>query len=444
MSTRRQVVAPAITAVALLAAAAWGFRHIINLLDGNLTDLKFIVLASFAALVFTSIIPYFHRDYPGKIRSSMYREFVLTIVPAHNEDPTMFQAMLDSIMIQTRLPDQLHIVENGGEGYIPNLKSLVDYWIGKNNPSFQVYYEFNPVGDKREAQALALEACPHATIHMTLDSDIELGDKYVIEKGIRPFTDQRVMSVCGFLLGKNQGKSILTRMIDLGFIGSFLNGRASYSMLGSVAVNTGGLAFYRASVMNKYINHYLGHRIFGRKMSYGDDAMWTRYALLEGRTVFQRDAWGYTLHPENWTHLRKQRVRWHRSYFWGNLWLIRHFNPLSAVWILTVWQMTSFVWFSIAIPYVLLASPLRGHGMAWMFLFWVSLVGYLTALPYLTVKRPDMTFKEQLLNWALSPLCVLLNFYIGWLLRYVGLFTCLKTGWDTRQKIEVGLSETAL
>lgn len=439
MNTRRRVVAPIITAVALLAAAAWGFRHVLHLLDGNLTDLKFIVLASFAALVFTSILPYFHRDYRGKIRSRNYREYVLTIVPAHNEDPAMFKSMLDSILIQSRWPNRLHIIENGGEGYIPNLETVVESWCEENAPQFEIMYDFNPVGDKREAQVIALRACPQATIHMTLDSDVELGDSLVIENGIRPFTDQRVMSVCGFLLGKNQGKSLMTRLVDLGFIGSFLNGRASYSMLGSVAVNTGGLAFYRASVMNKYINHYLGHRIFKRKMSYGDDAMWTRYALLEGLAIFCRGAWGFTLHPENWTHLRKQRVRWHRSYFWGNLWLIRHFNPASAVWILTVWQMTSFVWFSIAIPYVLLASPLQGRGMAWMFLFWVSLVGYLTNLPYLTVKRSDMSFGEQLFNWALSPLCVLLNFYIGWMLRYVGLFTCLKTGWDTRQKIEVTL-----
>lgn len=440
MSTRRRVIAPIITAVALLAAAAWGFRHALQLLDGHLTDLKFIVLASFAALVFTSIVPYFHRDYMGKKRSGAYREYVLCIVPAHNEDPRMFELMLDSIMIQTRKPDRLHIVENGGPGYIPTLEDVVQNWIFHSNPLFEVYYEFNPVADKRSAQILAIETCPYATIHMTLDSDVELGDEHVIERGILPFTDQRVMSVCGFLLGKNQGKSLLTRMVDLGFIGSFLNGRASYSMLGSVAVNTGGLAFYRASVMHKYINHYLGHRIFGRKMSYGDDAMWTRYALLEGRTVFQRSAWGFTLHPENWGHLRKQRVRWHRSYFWGNLWLIRHFNPLSPVWILTVWQMTSFVWFTFAIPYVLLASPLRGTGFAWLFLFWVSLVGYLTALPYLTVDRPDMQFREQLFNWALSPMCVLLNFYIGWILRYQGLFTCLKTGWDTRQSVEVGLT----
>jgi hyaluronan synthase len=442
VSTRRRVIAPIITLVALLATAAWGFNHTFKLLDGDLTSLEFIVLAAFVMLVFTSILPYFHRDVRGKNRHPLfYQEYVLTIVPAHNEDPIMFRAMLDSILIQTRWPDRLHIIENGNldEGYRATLGPIVSDWRRENDPRFEVRYDFNPVGDKREAQAIAIKACPQATIHHTLDSDVELGNRHVIERGIRPFTDRQVMSACGFLLGKNQNKSLLTRLVDLGFIGSFLNGRASYSMVGSVSVNTGGLAFYRASVMRKYLKHYLDHRIFGRKMSYGDDAMWTRYAMLEGKTVFQRDAWGYTLHPENWTHLRKQRTRWHRSWFWGNLWLIRHFNPLKPVWLLTVWQMTSFVWFSAAIPFVLIGSPLRGYGFAWMFFVWMAVVGYLTTLPYLTVKRPDMRFREQLLNWLLSPLSVLLNFYIGWALRYVGLFTCLKTSWGTRQKIEVAI-----
>lgn len=437
----------------MLAAATWGFYHTFKLVDGSVTNLELIVVVAFGFLVFTSIVPYFHRDSgrgvhrPGRHRPGGQRavEYVLTIVPAHNEDPAMFLAMLDSLAIQTRPPDRLHVVENGNpeDGYVPALEGPLANWRRATQPPFEVLYDFNPVGDKREAQSIALRACPRATIHHTLDSDVELGDAHAMQRGLEPFADLKVMSVCGFLLGRNQGKSLLTRLIDLGFIGSFLNGRASYSMVGSVSVNTGGLAFYRAEVMNKYLGHYLGHRIFGRKMSYGDDAMWTRYAMLEGRTLFQRDAWGYTLHPEKMRHLRKQRTRWHRSWFWGNLWLIRHFNPLTPVWLLTLWQMTSFVWFSFAIPYVVLVSPIRDGHIAWLFFAWLALVGYLTTLPYLTVRRPDMPLREQLFNWALSPLSVLLNFYIGWALRYVGLFTCLQTGWGTRQRVEVGLDADA-
>lgn len=451
MSTRRRV-APLITLVALLAAAAWGWHHWHKVLDGSITNLELIVLVAFASLVFTAILPYFHRDVratPRELRK-LDDEYVLTVVPAHNEDPEMFTAMLNSVLAQTRPPDRLHIVENGdiGKGYQPMLMHLTFEWRAKYAPPFDVKYDFNPIGDKRLAQDVAVQTairqCKDATILHTLDSDIELGSPESMQRGLEPFLhDRKVTANCGFLLGKNQDRSLLTRLIDVGFIGSFLNGRASYSMVNSVAVNTGGHAFYRMWVVRKYRKHYLEHRIFGRRMAYGDDAMMTRYAMLEGKTLFTRDSFGYTLHPEKWKHLRKQRTRWHRSWFWGNLWLLRHFNPLSPVWILTAWQFISFVWFTFAIPWVLVISPVITREIAGMFFVWMVFVGYLSSLSYLTVRRPDMSFKEQFFNWALSPLVVVLNFVIGWCLRYVGMFTCLQTGWGTREQVEVELEKQA-
>lgn len=440
MSTRRRAT-PLIALGAILAAAAWGYRHWNGLTDGSITDLDLVVAAAFIALLFTAIAPYFHTDLRAdSFSKNLDHEYVLTIVPAHNEDPDMFLAMLGSLLAQTRPPDRLHIVENGSGDYVPQLHAITLDWVRVNNPSFEVIYDFHPVGDKRGAQAVALRACPQATIHHTLDSDVQLGSPDSMLRGLEPFVaDRKVMSNCGLLLGSNQGKSLLTRLIDVGFVGSFLNGRASHSLVNSVAVNTGGHAFYRASIMDKYVGHYLGHRIFGRKMSYGDDAMWTRYAMLEGKTLFTRDSFGYTLHPERWEHLRKQRTRWHRSWFWGNLWLLRHFNPASAVWLLTLWQFLSFVWFTVAIPLVVVVSPIVNARFGGLFFVWMVVVGYLSSMSYLTVRRPDMSSREQLFNWALSPLVVVLNFVVGWCLRYVGLFTCLKTGWDTRQQVEVGL-----
>jgi len=438
----RRRVTPLVATAALLTTVGWGLHHWwADLADREVTNLEFIVLAAFVSLVYTNLLPYLQRDAratPGRRRLMRRHERILTIVPAHNEDPAMFTAMLDSLLRQTVRPAVLHVVENGNPGYTPTLGSLVDAWVARHSPPFTVRYSFNPVGDKRLAQVVALRACPDATIHMTLDSDVELGDERVIESGVESFADRRVMSVCGLLLGVNQRRRILTRLIDLGFVGSFLNGRAAYSLVNSVSVNTGGLAFYRASVMNRYVDHYLGHRIFGRRMSYGDDAMWTRYALLEGRAVFQRSAWGYTLHPENWKHLVAQRTRWHRSWFWGNLWLIRNFSPRRVVWWLTLYQLTSFVWFTAAIPLVVVVAPLVTGQVAWLFIAWAALVSYLTSLPYLTVRRPDMRLREQVVNWSLAPLAAGLNMYIGWALRYAGMVTCLRTGWGTREHVEVG------
>lgn len=429
-----------VTVVAVVAAGLFGWRHALEILGQQVTNLKLIVAVSFVSMLFTTVVPYFQRDVrlkPGRI-SALAGLRVCAIVPAHNEDPAMFLAMLRSIGRQTRLPQRLHVVENGYPD--EKLRGVFDRWYATECPAaLTAVYSLNLPAGKREAQALAFDADPDADVFMTIDSDVELGAPDALLRGLIPFADPRVMSVCGFLLGSNWNKNMWARLVDLSFICSFLNGRASYSMLSSVAVNTGGLAFYRASVVRKYLHHYMSHRIFGRQMQYGDDAMMTRYSLLEGATLFQRGCWGFTLHPENRKHLAKQRVRWHRSFFWGNLWLLRTFSPWRAVWWLTLWQFLSFVWFTAALPLVIVVYPVQTGRFAWMFVAAFTFVSYLTGLPYLTVRRPDQRFRQQVWVWLLAPLSSLLNLYIGWWLRYVGLFTCLKTGWSTRAQVEVGL-----
>lgn len=456
MSTRQRF-SLLVTVAVFTAAAVFGWHHYQQIRTGPFTSFQLVVVAAYVTLVFMAVAPHLHRDVRvdrPRAQAELDAMSILTIVPAHNEDPDMFWAMLRSVAAQTRLPNWLHIVENGGPGYQPTLGGIVERFRREECPAgMHVRYDFNPVAGKREAQAIAIRAFPTADLIMTLDSDVELGAADAIEVAIAPFAPhgswhrlgrrprRDVASVCGFLVGKNWSRNLWTILVDLSFINSFLNGRASYGMLGSVAVNTGGLAFYRGTVVRKYLDHYLGHRIFGRQMQYGDDAMLTRYSMLEGRTLFQRGAWGYTLHPERRSHLAKQRVRWHRSWFWGNLWLIRTFSPLRPIWALTLWQFLSFVWFTGVIPYVLVLNPALTHQFGWGFFGWMSFVAYLSSAQYLTVKRPDMTFRQQLLVWLLAPASAVLNLYIGFALKYVGLFTCLKTGWSTRQTVEVGLSD---
>ncbi len=409
-------------------------------MNGHVTNLRFIVACSFVFLLFTAVVPYFQRDVrpqPGKI-GYLAGLRVCAIVPAHNEDPAMFLAMLRSVARQQRLPQRLHVVENGYAE--PKLRDVFEQWRTTECPvDIDARYDLHLPAGKREAQAVAIKADPDADVYMTVDSDVELGNDDAIAKGIAPFADPRVMSVCGFLLGSNWAKNMWTRLVDVSFICSFLNGRASYSMLSSVAVNTGGLAFYRGDVVRKYLHHYLTHRIFNRQMQYGDDAMMTRYSMLEGRTLFQRGCWGFTLHPENRRHLAKQRTRWHRSFFWGNLWLLRTFSPRRAIWWLTLWQFVAFAWFTAAMPMVLVVHPAQTGQFAWLFMAAFAFVSYLSQMQYLTVRRPDMSFRQAFGMWALAPVSSALNLYIGWWLRYVGLFTCLKTGWSTRGQVEVGL-----
>jgi hyaluronan synthase len=93
-----------------------------------------------------------------------------------------------------------------------------------------------------------------------------------------------------------------------------------------------------------------------------------------------------------------------------------------------------------ALPMALVVRPNASGEFAWLFLPAFEFVSYLSAMPYLTVRRPDPTCAKQFGIWLLAPVSSALNLYIGWWLRYVGLFTCLKAGWSTRGQVEVGLS----
>jgi hyaluronan synthase len=296
-----------------------------------------------------------------------------------------------------------------------------------------------PVG-KRHSQALAFDADPGADIFVTVDSDTVL-DVNALREGVAPFSRTDTTSVAGLLLSLNQGKNLLTRLIDLSFVMSFLNGRASWSRLGSVVVNCGGLALYRADVVRKYREEYLTQTVWGRRVASGDDRMMTCFALLEGRTVIQERCVGYTLLPEKVWHLTRQRVRWWRSFFWGGGWLLKTFPLDKPAWWLVWWQFTSFIMYTFVLPVMVFDHRSAGIRFVLPFIAYVAALSYIRSVRYLSLRRPDQSFRSQLLTFALAPLSTVLNVYLCTMLQYAGLATFLKTGWGTRQNVEVGIAE---
>lgn len=359
---------------------------------------------------------------------------VCVVTPVYNEDPETFKQMLYSLENQTRKPDFLYIVDDGSK----DLACMEAYkeWVKTANIASRYTYKEN--NGKREAQAVAFRDTPEADIYVTIDSDTVL-DPRAIEEGIKPFSRYEVKSVAGLLLGLNYKTNLLTKLIDLGFVSSFLNGRAAWSKIHNVAVNCGGLAFYRADVVRKYLDEYLTQTVMGNKASSGDDRIMTNFALLEGWAVFQESSVGYTLLPENIKHLTKQRIRWWRSFFWGGIWLIRRFTPRYVVWWLVSWQFASFLMYTAILPIVIFINPITNQHIPLAFFLYIFGLSYIRNVRYLSYKRPDMTLITQVSIYLLSPLATLLHMYLCSVLQYVGLVTFYKTGWATRNKVEVGL-----
>jgi len=427
----------------VVGGLAWfGWRHWTQIRTGHVSNVSWIATAAFLWLAVMLTLAHFHKDVPqsrNRHQRTALRALKVTVVaPVYNEDPAMFAAMLDSLSVQSRQPQKVYIIDDGSA--TDDCQRVFQDWYANRRPeALEAVYRWQTNAGKREAQAVAFADDPDGDVYVTIDSDVRL-DPHAIEYGLLPFSRRRTMSVCGMLLGANHRVSLLTRLVELGFVNSFLNGRSQYSTLGSVTVNTGGLAFYRGRVVQDNLEHYLAQTVMGRKVSSGDDAMLTRYALLMGRTVFQRCALGYTLHPTNLKHLTNQRVRWWRSFFWGNIWMIRNFPMRRIAWWIITWDFVAFVWMAMVMPLVLIVGPVTtGHFNGGFFLI-LALLAYIQSVKFLSVKRSDETYASQLLTFTLAPLCSLLNLYLGFVLQYVGLATFAKTGWSTRNTVEVTLT----
>lgn len=391
-----------------------------------------VIVISFAWLTLTVVAA--HLNAPSKAETPDLS--IAAIVPSHNEDPTMMRAMLDSLDAQTKPFAAVYFIENGGTD--GNAERVFNEWAAQTPiPLTRFIYRAEP--GKRDAQAVAFAQCT-TDIIATIDGDTRL-DPYANENGLKPFSDPKVMSVAGLLIGLNRAKNLLTRVLDLGFVSSFMNGRAAWSRFNSVAVNCGGLAYYRTWVVKTHLYDYRTQTVTGRKVSSGDDRILTGYAALEGKTKFQENAVAYTLLPENMSHLTRQRGRWWRSFWWGGVWLLRRFNPNRLIWWLVLSQYITFCLYAVMFPVILLVDPIVNQKFPWMFFLYIAGLSYVRSARTLAVKRPDQSTKAQIISYVLlSPLATIINLWLCTALQWWGLFTFRTTGWRTRQKVEVGLS----
>lgn len=357
------------------------------------------------------------------------------VIPIFNEDSATFLKVLESLDKQTLKPTSIHIVDDHSND--KDCKKVFDRWkVSATIPAVYTYMKINQ--GKREVQAIAFRKNKSADIFVTIDSDTVL-DPRAIKNGLRPFGDPRVMSVAGLLVGLNSGQNLLTRLVDLGFVQSFINGRAAWSYLKTVTVNCGGLAFYRSQVVHKHLNEYLSQTVFGKVARSGDDRILTNFALLEGWAVFQESSIGYTLLPDNFHHLVRQRLRWWRSFFWGGYWLIRRFPINRLVWWLVLSQFISFVFYTLIIGPVFFVLATTGK-IPWGFIVYLTLVlSYVRASRYLIVKIPKLEPRQQFINFMLAPASSVLHLFLCSMLQYAGLATVHKTGWGTRKNVEVGI-----
>lgn len=426
-------------ALLLLGCSVIATRHFEQFITGQASAFIFIAYLSFTYLAITLWLAHTHQDVvvtdpEGLAGLAGLR--VTVLMPVYNEDPETFRRALGTIAAQTRPVQRLHVVDDGSRSSACGAETER---FAAAHPEIEVEYTYVSNNGKREAQAVAIRADPTADVFVTVDSDTLL-DERAIENGLQPFVDPTVMSVAGMLVGLNRRRSLLTRLVDLGYTNSTLNTRAFQSRLGSVCVNQGPLAFYRGFVPRKYLDVYLGHTFLGRRVVSGDDRMLTNFSLIEGRTVLQQSSMAATLLPSSLGHLTRQRIRWSRSFFRGGMWLIRHLPVSRRAWWLMAWRFVAFCMFTVMYPAILLIQPTVDGYLPVAFFTYICLLSYAKSLRYLTLDRGDESRLSQVVTYLLAPLSTLLHFYLSTILRYAGLLSIRSTGWGTRTVVEVGVA----
>lgn len=362
------------------------------------------------------------------------------IVPVYNEDSEGLKAGLRSLLTQTVLPKEIHVVDDG---------SNVDYkktkaWLQRSGKkaNVRVTWTRQENSGKRAAQIMGYSKTDKNAVEIiiTVDSDGEL-DPRAIEEGLKPFaTDEAIQSVAGVVVAKNAQDNFLARVTDLIFVsGQQLIDRASMSAFNSVIVNSGGLALYRKEVLEHAINNDYDEEYFlNRKVSFSDDSFLTLMALQLGKTVHQPTAIVFSDMPVKMSHHIRQQLRWSRGSFIRGLWRVHYLPMTSPGSIRQVLGWAIFMSITIVQLSLFVIIPLFYSSFPSPYLLLIPvLFAFLISSRYFSIARSDMTIWSQIYTYLHAPLAVIWSALVLRSIRVYAIFTCAKTGWGTRQKVEI-------
>ncbi|WP_433330085.1 glycosyltransferase [Spirillospora sp. CA-294931] len=433
-----------VVGVTILVAAGtvWTVRHLTATTQALQGDTRqFGMVYTLAAVLLLAQVVMCHLERPHRVTTRQHRQLsalrVVVLVPTYNEDEELLARCLFSLAEQTRRPDRIVVVDDGSARDYPRTRTWA--LAESRRTALSVTWLRTPNRGKRHAHGEAIRRTPEADIYLTVDSDAIL-DPHAIEEGLKPFARSDVAAVAGIVLAANNRRTVLSRFTDLWYVTSQLVDRSSLSAMGSVLVNSGPLAFYRAAIVRANLDSYLGETIRGRPVAFSDDSMLTLFALLEGRTVQQPTSFVFTAMPERVGHHLRQYVRWMRDSTIRSLWRARYL-PLTgyAYWAhLARWAQALIA--TVLFVAVFLVQPAIDHQFAASLLLISILIGYAQGLRYLTIRRADESLASQLATWALAPVAAMWAFFVLRPVRWYVMATCLRTGWGTRADVEVSLT----
>ncbi|MFC0844541.1 glycosyltransferase [Streptomyces noboritoensis] len=434
------------------AFVGWGVWHALAVTQAFQGHGNRLALAWAASFLLLWWVPLAWREKPVSVTARQQRQldtlFVTVQIPAYNEDEAALRQCIQSLFEQTRLPNRIHVVDDGScdraTGQPVTYDQTHAWFLAETDRlGIQATWTRTVNRGKRHAQMEVL-AHDDGDIFITLDSDSVLDRKAVME-GLKPFHDPGVTSVAGMVVVLNSRDNLLTFMTSMLYLPFTRGLRSAQSAMKRVMVNSGTLAFYRAETIRKYAGVYENERFRGRPMQMNDDSLFTLYGLLDGDTVHQPSAVCFTLVPVSVRHYLNQQFRWMRGTFVRSFWWFRYLPMTGIAFWMPVMELIQLV-LSVVIPAALFTDP-HPHDLGAIVTSTVIVglgVNYLIALRFYAIDRSDEPQWFRLALFLTSPLTGLWRLLILRPMYFYALFTCWKIGkWGTRDSVEVGLAAPA-
>lgn len=426
-----------ILAVSLFLWLGWQYQSVI---DGYVPELKPFFVFFGALFFFQFIVAAFARPFELRHKNDDLSHLKpVVVIPVYNESRSALRECIRSLFAQTTLPTEIHVVDDGSKEDYSNVKKW--YLAEAKKQGIHASWERQVNLGKRHAHDNAFSSIKTTenVIVVTVDSDGIL-DPRAIEEGLKPFIDPRVKSVAGIVVASNAQRNLLSRITDMIFVsGQQLIDRAAMSQFGNVLVNSGGLAFYRSSVIKVAKKHgYTTETFFGRPISFSDDSYLTLFSLLQGRAVQQQSSIVFADMPISLSHHIRQQLRWNRGSFIRSWWRIRHLDTNSYGWLRQIAGYVVFFSMVTILLQIFILIPLSTGKLPPIELFFIPLLlGLVQYSRYFAIRRSDMSVASQVLSYLLTPLAILWSAIVLRFVRLYSFITCYKTGWNTRSSVEI-------
>lgn len=386
----------------------------------------------FAMSVIQWTLAIFERPYTGW-SAVLDKVKVVVSLPVYNEDPATLDRVLYALARQTRLPDIVHVVDDGSE---VDFSAISDHWQADPVLGPRLRWARQDNQGKKFAQAACFTRHRDAGVFVTVDSDTVLA-RNAIEEGLRPFLRDDVYSVAGLELAFNHARNWLTLLTSSRTLSwQLLSCSAQHVAGGDITVNRGTFSLYRAELIRDVLPAYLDETFLGRPVKLGDDAALTLFAQCRGRAVQQPTAACLAMYPERLRHHFRQWVRWMRGSTIRTLWRLRYLPLTSWSFWFTLVNTWAFV-VSIGATIVLAIQWPRSQPFAAAAL--LSTIGWaiLMAMRTTAVRRTDQNWLDRLINILISPATAVWVTLVLRPLRIYGILTCLRQGWVTRRRVEI-------